>query len=131
MQPKVNEVKFPFFNSWEELENIAVSDDTYASVNLPSGKRSTLFKGQNLGFSIPDGATITGIELFIEGRAEGLGSAERIDDSFIGQRRRCNRNKSGTQGIAHRFGLVGKRRQHGFHLEIWICFGYVGINIDR
>ena len=74
----MDEVKFPFFQQWDNLSDTRISDDQYATVSLAGGKRSTLFKGMNLGFAIPSGAAISGIELIIEGRTEGNGSVEGL-----------------------------------------------------
>ncbi|MDF1695627.1 MAG: SdrD B-like domain-containing protein [Saprospiraceae bacterium] len=72
----MDEVKFPFFQMWENLENLRLSDDSRGSVVLPPNKRSTVFKGKNLSFSIPNGANIEGIELHIEGHTNGNGVVE-------------------------------------------------------
>ena len=72
----IEEVKFPFFQQWENLQELRISDDNKAIVSLPGGKRSTLFKGKNLGFNIPNGAQINGIELIIEGHSHGEGHVE-------------------------------------------------------
>ena len=72
----IEEVKFPFYQQWSGLEKIRLSDDEKAIVSLPNNKRSTLFKGKNLGFSLPNGAQISGIELIVEGHSMGEGFAE-------------------------------------------------------
>lgn len=72
----IDEVKFPFFQQWEDLENVRLSDDERASVYLPSVKRSTVFKGKNFGFDIPNGASISGIEMIVEGHTSGEGFVE-------------------------------------------------------
>lgn len=72
----IKEVKFPFFQQWTDLSELRSSDDSRATVLLPSNKRSTLFKGQNLGFSIPNGASISGIEIIVEGHSSGSGFIE-------------------------------------------------------
>jgi len=69
----IEEIKFPFFQQWEDLKEIRISDDERAFVSLSSNKRSTLFKGNNLGFSLPNGAKINGIQLIVEGHSEGAG----------------------------------------------------------
>ena len=69
----IEEVKFPFFQQWENLSNIRISDNERASAMLSGNKRSTLFKNTNLGFSIPSGAKINGIELIVEGHSMGDG----------------------------------------------------------
>ncbi|MEM9545118.1 MAG: SdrD B-like domain-containing protein [Bacteroidota bacterium] len=72
----IEEVKFPFFQHWEDLSAVRLSDDEKATLHLPTTKRSTVFKGKNLGFSIPNGASISGIELIVEGYSTGEGSIE-------------------------------------------------------
>ncbi len=72
----IEEIKFPFFQQWQNLGNLRLSDEQKASVTLPSTKRSTVFKGKNLGFSLPNGAHISGIELIVEGHTQGEGFVE-------------------------------------------------------
>lgn len=72
----IDEIKFPFFQQWQNLDSLRLSDDERATVFLPNNKRSTVFKGKNLGFSIPNGARISGIELIVEGHARGDGIVE-------------------------------------------------------
>lgn len=69
----IEEIKFPFFQQWEDLNKIRISDNERALVSLSGNKRSTLFKGNNLGFALPNGAKINGIELIVEGHSEGAG----------------------------------------------------------
>ncbi len=72
----IEEIKFPFFQQWQDLNELRFSDDERANVVLPGVKRSTLFKGKNLGFSLPNSAQISGIELIVEGHTSGDGFAE-------------------------------------------------------
>jgi len=74
----LDEIKFPFFQLWNSLDATRFSDGMYATVQLPANKRSTVFKGKNLGLNIPSGARITGVEIFVEGRTEGDGIVEGL-----------------------------------------------------
>jgi len=70
------ETVFPFFTSWQDLDNLRSSDDKYATVELAGYRRSTVLNGSLSNFEIPDGALISGIEVIVEGYATGSGKAE-------------------------------------------------------
>lgn len=72
----IRQNSFPFFNSWDALNNVKLSDDQYAQVSFNSVKRSTMIEGSNFGFNIPNGAKINGIELIVEGHTTGEGHIE-------------------------------------------------------
>lgn len=69
---------FPFFTSWKDLDNLRLSDDNYASATLDGHRRSTMAFGEKMSFNIPDGAKITGIEIFVEGHTRGEGHIEGL-----------------------------------------------------
>jgi hypothetical protein len=56
------------YNPWTNPSNAQYSDQIYASNDLPPGGVSAYLSAQGFGFSIPAGATITGILLEIERR---------------------------------------------------------------
>jgi len=72
----VDEQPFPFFTSWQNLDNLRASDDQYTSVDLAGYRQSTVISGSLANFDIPDGAEISGVEIFIEGFSTGSGSPE-------------------------------------------------------
>ncbi|MFT4534148.1 MAG: hypothetical protein ACI9P5_001501, partial [Saprospiraceae bacterium] len=69
---------FPFFTSWQNLDNLRLSDNNYAVASLDGHRRSTMAFGDKVSFNIPKGAEITGIEIFIEGHTRGEGHAEGL-----------------------------------------------------
>lgn len=75
---------------WSNTGNIGASDNAHASVTNSPGKISQYLKQTNYPFSIPVGATITGIEFYIEHHATGNGRTEDysvrlvVDGSIVG-----------------------------------------------
>lgn len=69
---------FPFFTSWQDIDNLRLSDDNYMSVSLDGYRRSTMVFGDKLGYNIPPGAEITGLEIIIEGHTRGEGFGEGL-----------------------------------------------------
>lgn len=61
---------------WSGLTNIAASDNVDATVTNSPGQISQYLKQTNYSFVIPVGATIVGVEFYIEHRAEGNGRTE-------------------------------------------------------
>jgi len=51
---------------WVNPDNVKVSDDTYATINLEEVEESYYIKATNFGFSIPNGNRIDGIKVEIE-----------------------------------------------------------------
>lgn len=65
--PETGDVDTAFgASNWSNSDRIVTSNDSYASIFL-NDTLSVYLKGSNFGFAIPDGATINGIELGIEG----------------------------------------------------------------
>lgn len=62
--------------AWSGLTNIASSNNVDATVTNSPGDISQYLKLTNFPFSIPVGSMITGIEFYIEHRANGNGSTE-------------------------------------------------------
>lgn len=60
--------------SWTNPGNAASSNNSYATATIASGGTSSRLLATNFGFSIPTGATITGVKLEIEAKAS-LGSS--------------------------------------------------------
>jgi len=74
----ISQNSFPFFRSWENINLLKLSDDQYTHVELTPYRRSTIITASNHGFSIPSNATITGIEIQVEGHSEGNGFVEGL-----------------------------------------------------
>jgi 5-hydroxyisourate hydrolase-like protein (transthyretin family) len=86
---------FPFFTSWQNLDNLRLSDDNYAIVSLDGYRRSTMAFGEKMSFNIPKGAKITGIEIFVEGHTQGEGDAEGLTVQLLNyQGQRAGENKA-------------------------------------
>jgi hypothetical protein len=64
-----NEIFFPQFMKWQDLSKIKFADDQKAKVVLPDFKRSRVMMGNNLNLQIPEGSTIDGIMLVMEGQS--------------------------------------------------------------
>jgi len=86
---------FPFFNSWHNLNNLRLSDDSYTTVSLDAYKRSTMMFGSNMSLNIPQGAQITGLTLRVEGHSRGQGYTEGLTIQLLNyQGQRAGENKS-------------------------------------
>ena len=66
-------------NSWSNTSNASSSDDSYATVSVNDGESSEYLTITNFGFGIPSGATIDGIEVFIEKH----GQSSKIKDASV------------------------------------------------
>ncbi|MEE9438201.1 MAG: SdrD B-like domain-containing protein [Saprospiraceae bacterium] len=69
----INQINFPIFSSWQDIDNLKNNDNNYAEVILDGYRRSTVLKGSSMSFNVPTGATISGIELIVKGHSEGNG----------------------------------------------------------
>lgn len=72
--------------SWTNTGNAAASDNTYtaATNNLPgNGGFTDYFQATNFGFTIPSGATITGITVEIEDFDDDNGASGRARDNKV------------------------------------------------
>lgn len=72
--------------TWATTGNVAVSDNTYSVVNVAGGavETSHYLKCTNFGFSVPSGATINGVTVAIERKADGdSGSNLYVRDSTV------------------------------------------------
>ena len=89
-------VSVPFYD-WEELDSSRHSDDQYATVSLPGVNRSEMSMFSKWGHEIPDGSTIHGIKLSIEGHQSGNGKIRDVKVQLQGS----NENKAGQYlGVA-------------------------------
>ncbi len=75
-----SEIYFQYFTKWSELNNLKLSDDKKSKTTLINIGKSRQFIGNNFRFQIPDGATINGITLMVEGQST---SATNIDEVEI------------------------------------------------
>lgn len=90
-------VSIPFYD-WEQLDSSRYSDDQYARVQLPGIVRSEMAIFSRWGHQIPEGATIHGIRLDIEGHQTGEGSIRDVKVQLQGS----NENKAADYlGIAY------------------------------
>lgn len=86
---------FPFFTSWQNTDNLRLSDDKYMSVSLNSYRRSTMVLGDKMSFNIPQGAEITGLEIIVEGHARGDGYGEGLLIQLLNEQgQRAGENKA-------------------------------------
>lgn len=67
---------------WLNPAGISVGDSSYASVEIDTGGSSEYLQGTNFGFTIPNDATIDGIEVEID-RFAGEYSTSRIQDKSV------------------------------------------------
>jgi len=68
--------------SWSNPGRISADDNSFASVDVRSGRTTNYLRGTNFGFSIPAGATINGIVVSIGRYSEG-GTGDRITDYIV------------------------------------------------
>lgn len=79
---------FPGSVSWVKPDHAAISDNTYATADFfgnCSDEPSNTLRMYNLGFNIPQGATIKGIEVTIEKSRKFLiaGGVKSVVDNFL------------------------------------------------
>ena len=79
------------FTDWEQLDSSRLSDDKYASVTIPGIQRSEIATFSRWGHKIPEGATIQGILLTVEGHQSGNGKIRDVKVQLQGS----NENKAG------------------------------------
>jgi len=79
------------FTDWEQLDSSRLSDDKYASVTIPDIQRSEIATFSRWGHKIPEGATIQGILLTVEGHQSGNGKIRDVKVQLQGS----NENKAG------------------------------------
>jgi len=70
--------------AWTNPSNIKLSDNVRASVNLPKSSISNWLRGTSFGHVFPTGASMLGIEGFVEGRlASGVGQVRLTKGQII------------------------------------------------
>lgn len=92
-------------SAWSNTGNVAASDDAYATASIDLELNTHYLKCTNFGFTVPGGATITGIVVKVEGKLTGsvagksaylvIGGTVRDDGDDKGG----NLNLSGTESI--------------------------------
>jgi hypothetical protein len=88
---------FPFFTSWQDLDNLRLSDNNYSIASLDGYRRSTMAFGDKMSFNLPDGANITGIEIFVEGHTRGEGHTDGLTLQLLNyQGQRAGENKASS-----------------------------------
>ena len=70
-------------NTWSNVDNAKVSDDSKASVLNEASEQSHYLKATNFGFSIPSTATIDGIVVEVERSASGAGDTEDLNVRIV------------------------------------------------
>lgn len=95
--------------AWTNPTNALTSDDTYATVTLGPGADSQDLETTGYGFSIPAGATIDGIIVYIEGNETGAGVGILGDVRVI---------RAGVGG-----GVEGKTDVLGVGTDVVVQFG--------
>lgn len=81
---QVAEVFSPNFTRWNQLTNLKFSDDRKATISLFNINRSRQILGNNLKFQIPEGATINGISLMIEGQSTNGKNIDELQVQLTG-----------------------------------------------
>lgn len=81
----VSEVYFQYFEKWNNLRNLKFSDDKRATTTLTNINKSRQFLGNNLKFQIPDGATIHGITLMVEGQSSSYQNIDEVEIFLTGK----------------------------------------------
>ncbi|KND51769.1 MAG: Autotransporter adhesin [Parcubacteria bacterium C7867-001] len=67
--------------SWNNPSNALSSDNNYTTASLSSSQTTRYLKATNFGFSIPQGATILGVQVDIE--RKGSSSTNTVRDSVV------------------------------------------------
>lgn len=80
----VAEIFSPHFTRWNQLTNLKFSDDKKASIVLTNINRSRQILGNNFKFQIPEGATINGITLMIEGQSDAFAMIDELQIQLMG-----------------------------------------------
>lgn len=81
----VSEVYFQYFEKWNNLRNLKFPDDKKATTTLTNINKSRQFLGNNLKFQIPDGATIHGITLMVEGQSSSYQNIDEVEIFLTGK----------------------------------------------
>tara|TARA_R100001594_G_C4032333_1_gene261550 strand:+ start:463 stop:1014 length:552 start_codon:yes stop_codon:yes gene_type:complete len=101
--------------AWSNVGNVTASDDTYATCALFPLTSSDFLIGDNFGFAIPGGATITGIEMAVERKTSvsGVGGDSHVQLLKAGVQH--GDNKSG----GHSWPTVEAERSWGGASDMW------------
>jgi hypothetical protein len=75
--------------AWNNPTNAQSSNDQYATVTVPAGQSSGSLLATGFGFSIPSGATVTGVVVGLEGAADA-GSLNWVVYLLVGGSRTGN-----------------------------------------
>jgi len=124
--------------TWTNPGNIATSNDTRASSTLAGTGPSDYLCGSNFGFSLPSGATITGIVGGIERRRQGGATGEPIDDSVIllgaaGTAIGSPKAAPSTSVWAPNFSFINQREDYwyyGARDDVWGTTGLTGADLN-
>ena len=74
-----NEIRFGLSPVWSNLSYMKFSDDKKAEMTLNGITRSRQILGNNFKFQIPEGATINGIMLMVEGSSKNYKSIDELE----------------------------------------------------
>src|SRR5690606_22766202 len=94
---KVNQSNYSYLKKWDQKNDATFSNDVKASVTLPGFSHSTHLFLTEWGASIPAGATIHGIEVWLEGQSTEYTSLGELSVSlFANNGNIISQNKSNT-----------------------------------
>lgn len=74
-----NEIMFGLAPTWTGLSNMRFADDKKAELTLNGITRSRQILGNNFKFQIPEGATINGIMLMVEGSSQNHKNIDEVE----------------------------------------------------
>jgi len=98
----VSEVYSPYFTQWHNLQNVKFSDDVKAAITLSDISRSRQITGNQFGFNLPEGATINGITLMIEGRSSMYKNIDEVEIFLLDKNGEIKgENKKNTAKLQH------------------------------
>lgn len=84
---------------WTNLDNIVHSDDEYARVVLSGFQKPNVITASDLKMNLPSGASISGLEISIEGHTSGAGQVRDINLQLLNSNGQLHGNSlAGTGG---------------------------------
>lgn len=116
----VTQSDFSYYTSWQDIDKSLVADNVNTSAIFTKQGLSNVLKFNNFGFNIPEGSTIHGIKLKVNGRSEGQGN---IQDYLI---KLSNGNNKTGKGYNSKNvwakGSLNKTFYYGYEDDNWGAF---------
>ena len=105
------------YNSWKDINNSLSIDNVNATIDFPKHGLSNVLKFSDFGFNIPEGSTIHGIKLKVNGRSEGQGY---VQDYLV---KLTNSDDRGGKGYNSKNvwakGALNKTFYYGYDNDLW------------